>query len=1045
MGTGSISPGSQGFFQRFGIITGAIGVAGIASLGLFSNSDVREWVAGLAMAALALAVGSGSASALGKTSAVAPTPARSWRTAALAAAPVLIAAAAAQSWFTWGRSLAGGDIAPPEGTAWISRLFLPWTWTGSNLGGPNASETQLPWAVVLGATHALGLPAWFAQRLWLTLLFAAAAAAAVVLLRTLGLRPTGAGAGALVYIFNPYVLSTVGINAVYLAGLVVLAALPAAVLSAANRRLSVLAASIAVAVLGPLMGYVYANPPLAAMAAGAAAFAVPLAGWLWGWHAARRALVAVVLGGLAAILVSLYWITPSLLQISAVATGNLSPVSAWAWTEGRATLANGLWLNTAWGWVYSIYYPYANAYGHWPLQLVKYLLPAASFGGLVLALARRNRPRVRYLTRLALAAAAVSLFFIFLATGTNPPGSILFDALYALPYGWLLREPGRFLMVVGLGYAVMFGVTIEVAGPTLVFRAAHYLTTWRSHARQWRLARPVGAALLGAILMVALVPAYPLALGQVAPAQRRGYFPSSRVAFPHYWTLMADYLNSKAPPGHLLVLPPDDFYQMPYTWGYYGNDGFISALLNRDVLDPTAQGYDSVASQLTATDQSLVSALLRRKWALATTLMTVLGTPLILVRGDVDASFPGRDIVSPAELAARLLADPAMRLVRHAGPLELFDENGASPSPTIVTSSVVTVNSPAPDLSSLVVLPPHSALVTAPMRPGTPAILQAPQFSAWRMVRGELESAINAPAGWRYRLLFLPSKGGVVARGPVSASFTEGNAVLRLKLGRQAAVDGSLHSGPWQPAVGNCDDLGGRIASRDLQASVVSGPDGRLALKLQASTDSACEATPIAWRGGPLLLSLWIRHESGANPRLCLWESALHRCSAQTPTLPGARGWRHIQFVLQPNSAAGALSLFVYADSLTPGQSTTNEYADLGAYSLPAVGEAVLLATPIRPSRTPERLLVTDSSFSSRWSAPVGKHVLVDGLRNGWLLPLGESGVVLPTYLPAASLHVSRIVSAVAGAFALLMLAGLLLSGARRKLNHTRRKAGVQR
>lgn len=993
------------------------------------------------MAGLAVAVATGSMwvrrAPVGGPS---PLPPRS-RNAIFAAAPVLIAAAAAQSWFTWGRSLAGGDIAPPEGTAWIARLFLPWTWTGSNLGGPNASETQLPWAIVLGATHAIGLPAWFAQRLWLTLLFAAAAAAAMILLRILGLRPAGASAGALVYIFNPYVLSTVGINPVYLAGMVVLAGLPAAVLAAANRKLSVVGAALAAAAMGPLLGYVYSNPPLAAMAAGAGAFAVPLAGWLWGRHAARRALLAVVLGGMAALLVSLYWIVPSLLQISVVATGNLSPLSAWAWTEGRATLANGLWLNTTWGWADSIYYPYANAYGHWPLQLVKYLLPAVSFGGLALAIARPGQPGSRHLVRLALAAAAASLFFVFLGTGTNPPGSVVFDPLYALPYGWLLREPGRFLMVVGLGYSVMVGVAVEVAGPAIVLKVVQQFATWGKHARRWRFARPVGVALVGLILMVALVPAYPLALGQVSPAQRRGYFPSSRVAFPRYWTSMADYLNSKGPSGHLLVLPPDDFYQMPYTWGYYGNDGFITALLNRDVLDPTAQGYESVASQLTTTDQSLVSALLGRQWALATTLMNVLGTPLILVRGDVDASFPGRDIVSPAELSARLLADPAMRLIRHVGPLELFHEIGAGPSPGLVTSSVVTVNSPAPDLRALLVLPPHSALVTAAMRPGTPAIVQAPQLSHWRLVRHGLETAVHAPAGWRYRLLFLPSQGGVLAPGPVSASLIRGEGVLHLNVGPQEAVDGSLQSGPWQPVVGNCNDSGGRIAPRALEAAIVSGPAGRPALRLHASTDSACEATAIAWHGGPLLLSLWVRHEAGAPPRLCLWESALHRCSTQTPTLPTSRGWRHVQIVVRPNPAAGDLTVFAYADSLVPGQSTTNEYADLGAYPLPASGEAVLLATPIEPSRAPDRLLVVDSSFSAQWRAPVGRHVLVDGLRNGWLMPPGETGVVLPTYLPATFLRTSQLVSAAAGAVGILAMVGLLLSEVRRRSNRRRRGA----
>jgi hypothetical protein len=63
---------------------------------------------------------------------------------------------------------------------------------------------------------------------------------------------------------------------------------------------------------------------------------------------------------------------------------------------------------------------------------------------------------------LALAAATAALAIIFLSTGTNPPGNTLFDRLYGLPFGWLLREPGRFLVVAALAYAVLVAVEVEV-------------------------------------------------------------------------------------------------------------------------------------------------------------------------------------------------------------------------------------------------------------------------------------------------------------------------------------------------------------------------------------------------------------------------------------------------------------------------------------------------------------------------------------------------------------------------------------------------------
>jgi len=65
------------------------------------------------------------------------------------------------------------------------------------------------------------------------------------------------------------------------------------------------------------------------------------------------------------------------------------------------------------------------------------------------------------------------------------------------------------------------------------------------------------------------------------------------------------------------------------------------------------------------------------------------------------------------------------------------------------------------------------------------------------------------------------------------------------------------------------------------------------------------------------------------------------------------------------------------------------DYADIRVLETPALPSLALLQDPM--SRTPRSadLAIVHSSFSSAWQAsPKGKHVLVDGLLNGWLLPL---------------------------------------------------------
>ena len=401
--------------RRITFICGFAGVAGILSIGLLSGLT-QTVVAAVTVAALVISVIAGAICAIleakpprtvqvfadRRHNYAAQSNVGTHRNALLAVA--LTSTAIAQMWFTWGRSIAGGDIAPPNGTAWISQLFAPWSWTGSNLGAPNANASQLPWAIVAAAVHVAGGPAWFAQRLWVSSLYAGAAVAAYLLLRVLAIGPRASAVGAMVYVLNPFVMSSVGTNDVYLAAMLLLAAYPAAVLSAASGRISLRAAVAAVAAGAPLLGFAYANPPLAAMVAIVTVISIVVAAWSWGRHCAVRAAIVVLLGGLTVGLLSAYWIVPSLLQVSVDATGRLSSLSAWTWTEGRATLTNGLWLNTTWGWKFPTYYPFAPSYTRFPLSFIKFLPSAAGFAALPLVAVARSSPG-NSRTRLVLAAA----------------------------------------------------------------------------------------------------------------------------------------------------------------------------------------------------------------------------------------------------------------------------------------------------------------------------------------------------------------------------------------------------------------------------------------------------------------------------------------------------------------------------------------------------------------------------------------------------------------------------------------------------------------
>ncbi|HEY6789646.1 MAG TPA: hypothetical protein VI365_20290, partial [Trebonia sp.] len=953
----------------------------------------------------------------------------------------LIAAIAAQSWFDPGRLIAGGDLSPVVGTAWLGRLSAPWSWSGSNLGGPAANQAKVPWAVVYWLVHALrGSPA-LAQDIWYTALFAGAAAACYLLLQALRVGPAGSAIGALAYVFNADIVD-IGTNPVFLAAMVLLAGLPAVVLTTASGRWTLRRGIILLGASAPMLGYASENPPLVLMIGALLASMPLLVGWLDGRTAARRALLTLALGGLLLALASSYWLVPAVLQLKIDATSTLANQSSWTWTEGRATLTNGFWLNNDWGWDFTEYYPFVGVYGQFPLLILKFLLPATAFGFVAVARFSGAIGVTSRRARLGIAASALALFLVLLSTGTRLPGSLIFDPLYQLPLGWLLREPGRFLMLAGLAYSVLLALTTEAARERLNSLPG---TGWR-----WRsaLRRPgLRLAAVGVAGAAVLAPGFPLMTGAIAP-DHRPVLPSMHVSVPAYWTAMASYLNRSAPPGNLLVLPEDDFYQMSYTWGYYGADAFITDLIARNVLDPVVQGYTPAPQELTGAIRLVQQGLLAHDWPSVQRMLGAIGTPLLLVRGDVDTAFPGRHITSPAALDRALREDKDMRLVRRFGKLDLF-ELRASIGPTGSVAHYATVNSATPDLRDLALLPYGTTLVSSPMRPGVPAVLQSPPTSQWQLTGDELETSVIEPPGRRYSTELLSATGAfeppgasprprarltarVRHRSPGASpaplitrvGHRDGRVVeeLSYKLGGSLLSNGDFVSGTWDP-VGNCAAFPGTTATARLAARVLpgQGPGGLPALALSAKADSACESRSLAWRSGPLFVSLWVRSVSGTGPRMCLWQTPINECAALSP-LPensASSGWYHYQAIVTPDPGTLSLSLFLYADVYTPGALTTNEYSDVVVRRCPALLQPVVVATPQGHERPAPALYTTSETFSPDWIGPPGdQHVEVDGLRNGWLGP--HSSDDPPRFTPSSWYLLSRLAS--------LLAAGLLLA-----------------
>jgi len=132
-----------------------------------------------------------------------------------------------------------------------------------------------------------------------------------------------------------------------------------------------------------------------------------------------------------------------------------------------------------------------------------------------------------------------------------------------------------------------------------------------------------------------------------------------------------------------------------------------------------------------------------------------------------------------------------------------------------------------------------------------------------------------------------------------------------------------------------------------------------------------------------------------------------------------------------PAPGTTGLTLFLRADSGTSRQPTVDDYAGVSIQALAATSRAVVLAEPLEPSMVAVRTIA--AGFDPGWIGPRGtRHVLVDGLGNGWLGPVaGLAGQV--RYGPATLVRLSWEVSGGAGIVVLALGISLVVPGVRRR------------
>ncbi|HQZ86798.1 MAG TPA: hypothetical protein PLB21_14390, partial [Actinomycetota bacterium] len=143
----------------------------------------------------------------------------------------------------------------------------------------------------------------------------------------------------------------------------------------------------------------------------------------------------------------------------------------------------------------------------------------------------------------------------------------------------------------------------------------------------------------------------------------------------------AEKVDADPRPGKVLVLPLDDYYQMPTTWGFFGVDSIANLLITHPVVTPKPDGYFGDTPGFKAEVTAIETGLMSGDLAGARSLLDAAGISDVIIRHDLVRGLPARTFADDRVLTAAIARVPGMTQ-EVDGPLELW-RVGDGTSPTV--------------------------------------------------------------------------------------------------------------------------------------------------------------------------------------------------------------------------------------------------------------------------------------------------------------------------------------------------------------------------
>lgn len=859
--------------------------------------------------------------------------------------------------FRTGMYVASGDVAPLLTDGLQAELGWQWTHQTTGAGGPTYEIARTIEVVFVQIARFIGGTETLGQRLLFSTIWGGTAAAGAALASRFTVRTKLSVALGLMIVFNPYVLIAQP-NPLPFVAIGIAAAMTTLCIDAARgEKLRVLRLS---ALMLPC-SYLSLNPPLLALIlilAAAEPFVVPFFTGS-GFRGAARTGGLLLRALPLSIALAAWWAVPAFIAIrkaDPTAIGAVTNVDAWSWTHRQSSMANVLTMFGHWSWPRQEYYGGAVAIEHFPWVVMRWVLPVGALLAPVVV------PRVR--RQAATVVAALILAAVFVGKGVHQPFAGANRFLYAhLPGFWLFREPAAKIGVVLLVlYVVGFALTIDALADRW---DDGFIARILAGCVPNSVGR-VGHALFIVVLTLPLVGVWPMWTGTIVKSTE---FTSDRVRLPGVWHRVARRINESPLSGKTLVLPIDDYYQVPTTWGYYGADNLVRRLVTRPVIQSDPQLYVGDSDSFEALMRTVEQTIVNDNGQGTDSLLQVLGVSHVVVRKDIDFNSKKRkiDMRRPGPILAGLRNVAGLKKVMSTDVADVFELGAGSGQAVEVLGGIVQVGKIPPAGVALLrsAIPNGVALSTATKIPSLIAGRGIVRHGAdrgpvdfgkgetWKVTRryasapslrvrvGDNRVFAESPVDWKINgSSKLPLAAVDYTVPGLVVVMADGRYIDRWSESLVVRADAASSVTPWIASSGNSElsSLGSRSEVLDCNNHDNAPPSSLgfavthltnvagTGLELRAKRHSACVRFPInaVVPGKTFHIRVSTTSAIGTRPRTCVWMKGLQKC-ADLRAGVGSGSSESVRVWTVPKGVTGA-DIYLYADANGDATETVVRY-----------------------------------------------------------------------------------------------------------------------